>query len=768
MKVATWLEVQIASGLLLLLSAARPALAEGQSASDNAHERGRQAFRRISTFPVYLNNPDISAETVAEIVDVSEDGKTLVYTDAAQEAIGFVDIRDPRNPAPLGILPLAGEPTSVTVAGKYALAGVNTSASFTMPSGYVAVIDIRRQVVVATLSLAGQPDSLKASADGRYCAVVIENERDEDIVVDGVEGGLPQAPAGLLQIIDLVGAPSRWRIRDVSLTGLSTYAPSDPEPEFVDVNDENQAVVTLQENNHIVVVDLPSGRVISDFDAGSVDLFGIDATEDGVISLTDSLSNIPREPDAVAWIGKKWFATANEGDLFGGSRGFSIFNRRGRLLFDSGTSFERLGVRIGHYPEDRSENKGTEPEAVEFGAFGEGRYLFVASERGSFIAVYRIRGAARPILSQVLPGNFGPEGLLAIPKRNLLVASSENDDPTFGVRASIMIYALEKGRPTYPQMISADDLTGKPIGWSALSGLTALPKSNRTLLAVWDSYYSESRIFTIDVARMPALITGAVTLTGGSGGYDPEGISVAPDGTIWIASEGNASSRRNLLLQVNASGQVLREVGLPPEIEACRAASTSRGTLGAGFEGVAVVPGGSGYLLYVAQQRGWDYTTPECEALDDDPAGTNPSEPGFTRIWVLDPVSAVWSSIAWELEPVPSVAAWVGLSEITWLEDGSLVLIERDNRTGDFGTLKTLIRVKAADLADGIVSRNEKQVFDLLPALLETNGWITDKPEGTAVTPNGLVYVVTDNDGVEDWSGETWFLRLGKVRKLFQ
>ena len=29
-----------------------------------------------------------------------------------------------------------------------------------------------------------------------------------------------------------------------------------------------------------------------------------------------------------------------------------------------------LAVSIGHYPEERSENKGSEPEAIEFGDFG--------------------------------------------------------------------------------------------------------------------------------------------------------------------------------------------------------------------------------------------------------------------------------------------------------------------------------------------------------------------------------------------------------------
>jgi hypothetical protein len=65
-------------------------------------------------------------------------------------------------------------------------------------------------------------------------------------------------------------------------------------------------------------------------------------------------------PDAVAWISdgrQSHIATANEGDLFGGSRGFSIFDAQGHLVFDSGVSYEEVAVRHGHYPEDRSEKR---------------------------------------------------------------------------------------------------------------------------------------------------------------------------------------------------------------------------------------------------------------------------------------------------------------------------------------------------------------------------------------------------------------------------
>jgi hypothetical protein len=755
---------------------------ERKSAKDFRKHDRKASFQRIATLANYRNNgaANISEETVSEIVAATRDGKTLVYTDSPGKQIGFVDITNPNNPQPTGVVALEGEPTSVDVLGdKYALVAVNTSADVINTSGKLVVVDVATRAIVGSVDLGGQPDSIKISPDGKYAAIAIENERNEDVEVDGVEGGLPQLPAGYLAIVDINGMnPANWVRRDVDLTGLASYGGDDPEPEFVDVNDDNEAVVTLQENNHIVIVNLASGTIVNHFPANTVTLNGIDKTEDGIISLTETLTNVPSEPDGVTWLrngrrGAYMIATANEGDLFGGSRGFSLFHRNGNVLFDSGTSLEEIAVEHGHYPEDRSANKGTEPESVEYGSFGKDDYLFVGSERGSFIAVYEVNGA-RPKFKQLLPAPLGPEGLLAIPSRNLLIASGETDDPSFGVRSTIMIYQLKSGQPTYPQIVS-DDSNGSPIPWSALSGMVAVPGRSDTLLAVWDSYYSESHIFRIDASDIPAVITDSLTIKGGSGNYDPEGIAIAPDRTLWIASEGNASDARpNRLLQVDFAGNVIKEVGLPAEILACRAASTNRGTLGSGFEGLAVQPGNGGsYKLLVAQQRGWDYTTPECEDLDDvdeslGAAGLNANgEPLNSRIWIYDPVADTWGHIAWELAPLPANAAWVGLSEITRAPDGSYVILERDNRTGDFAALKTLVRVQPNAATDNLISSSEKSVYDMLPDLKATNGWVTDKPEGVAITDNGHTFVVTDNDGVEDWSGETWFLNLGRFRQLF-
>lgn len=168
--------------------------------------------------------------------------------------------------------------------------------------------DTETREIVAIIELGGQPDAIDVSPDGRYAAVAIENERDEglcvggefnggEIVDDETEalcedgGGVPSGllqiefgnPAGKLVIITLDGAPKNWAVKDVELQGFADLYPSDPEPEYVDINEDNLAVVTLQENNHLVLVDLETGRVEGEFPAMTANLRRVDATENRLI-----------------------------------------------------------------------------------------------------------------------------------------------------------------------------------------------------------------------------------------------------------------------------------------------------------------------------------------------------------------------------------------------------------------------------------------------------------------------------------------------------
>lgn len=246
---------------------------------------------------------------------MTTDGRTVIYTDAAGQRIGFVDIADPSRPKSLGTLDVGGEPTSVIATTRYILVCVDTTdGAFTTPSGKLLVLDVKTHKLVRTIDLGGQPDSTALTRNQRTVAIAIENQRDEVAAPEGgEEGDLPQPPAGHLAIIDLRPPVQRWRPATVSLTDLpGMVAPSDPEPEYVSISpDDRRVAVTLQENNHVAIVDLATRKVVTSFSAGTNTVTGIDTEKDAVIDPTGQITDTPREPDSIGWVDTTHVATAN-------------------------------------------------------------------------------------------------------------------------------------------------------------------------------------------------------------------------------------------------------------------------------------------------------------------------------------------------------------------------------------------------------------------------------------------------------------------------
>ncbi|GGD26283.1 esterase-like activity of phytase family protein [Sinisalibacter lacisalsi] len=696
-------------------------------------------FNRIASFPVASNmaeGEDVARESSAEIIAASADGMTLAYSDSPLGVIGLVDITDPANPLPLGNITLDGEPTAVSTHGNTVFAGVNTSESYIEPSGYLLHIDLATGTEAGRCDLGGQPDSTAVAPDGAFVTVAIENERDED----AGDGRVPQMPAGWVAIVPLDGAGMMLCDQQIraDVTGLAEIAPEDPEPEFVDVNAAGEIVVTLQENNHIVVLS-STGEVVSHFSAGAVDLEGIDATDERAALIFDeSQAGVVREPDGIQWIDNDHFVTANEGDMDGGSRGFTVFRKDGTVVHESGPAFEHAVVQIGHYPDRRSDAKGVEPEGMEFAVFGGTPYLFLLAERASVVGVYDMTDPANPVLKQLLPSGISPEGAVAIPERNLLATANEFDGIEDGAaRAHVMLYEYQDAAPAYPHLTSAgmDELTG----WGAISGMVA--DEGGIVWAVNDSFYGyQPTIFKIDTSATPARIVDAIGINRAgrpAQKLDIEGITLDGEGGFWLASEGRTDRViPHALYHVNAEGEIKQEIGLPAALMAVEKRF--------GFEGITKV----GDTLWMAVQREWA----------DDPEN-------HVKLLAYNTESGEWGAVHYE-KTAPDYG-WVGLSEITAHGDW-VYLVERDNQLGTAAVTKLVTRVPASEMVPAalggelpVVSR--EVVRDLIADLTSTGGYVLDKVEGLAIAADGTAWISTDNDGVDDHSGETMFFTIGTL-----
>ena len=311
----------------------------------------------------------------------------------------------------------------------------------------------------------------------------------------------------------------------VRITGpLGTTVPQDLEPEYIATSsDSRTAWVSLQENNAMAIIDIPSATVLDVVPLGAKDHSlagaGIDASDrDSAINIQPWPVKGLYMPDAIAayaYRGMTYVVSANEGDAreYGdyvdvsrvkdvtldstafpdgatlradanlgrlniintegdidgdgdfdelysyGARSMSIWNASGQRVYDSGDTLEQ--VTAARYPEhfnasntnnsfdNRSDDKGPEPEGVAIGSIKGRTYAFIGLERIGGIAVFditvpadaryvsyinnrdfseapHIAGAANPAA-----GDLGPEGLIFIdakdsPNRKpLLVVGNE-------------------------------------------------------------------------------------------------------------------------------------------------------------------------------------------------------------------------------------------------------------------------------------------------------------------------------------------------------
>ncbi|SPF79340.1 hypothetical protein PRI8871_01135 [Pseudoprimorskyibacter insulae] len=550
-------------------------------------------------------------------------------------------------------------------------------------------------------------------------------------------------PAGWVSTVAVAdGAMDCGSLTQIDVTGLSQISPEDPEPEFVDVNGLGEIVVTMQENNEMVIL-AADGTILNHFPAGAVDLTRIDTKDErGALTFDGEQPGRLREPDGVQWIDNDHFMIANEGDMDGGSRSITVFHKDGTEVFESNSDFETAIIQSGHYPDKRSDAKGAEPEGMEFATIGGTPFAFVLGERSSTVSVYDVTDPANPVFKQILPSGIAPEGAIAIPERNLLAVANEADlIEDGGVRSHVMLFEYQDAPAAYPQLTSAgaDEL----IGWGAISGMVA--DADGIVWAVNDSFHGfQPSIFKIDTKVNPAQIVDVIRIHRANGDaaqkLDMEGITLDGKGGFYVASEGRLERAiPHAIYHVNKDGLIKTnsgEIVIPPALMSVEKRF--------GFEGITKV----GDTLWMAVQREWK----------DDPKN-------HVKLVSYNLETEEWGAVLYpKAEPA---TGWVGLSEIVAHGDYFYV-IERDNQIGSAAVTKKIYRIPAADMVPAalggelpVVSKEE--VRDLIPDLRAQNGYVVDKVEGLAIFEDGTAWASTDNDGVDDSSGETFFWNLGKM-----
>ncbi len=278
-------------------------------------------------------------------------------------------------------------------------------------------------------------------------------------------------------------------------------AEQDFEPEFVAVSpDSSRAFVTLQENNAIAIVDVDAGKISEVVGLGYKDHRSapFDASnKDGKINLKTWPVLGMYQPDSIAVFetgGATYLVTANEGDARDydgwseetrvskllldpqvfpnaadlqaktalgrlkttttmgdvdgdgdhdqiyayGARSFSIWDVKGRLVYDSGDEIERmLAQRMpsefnstddenGSF-DDRSDDKGPEPEAIAVGNVKGKTFAFIGLERLGGFVIYDVSNPASASFVDYVntrnfagdpeagtAGNLAPEGIVFI------------------------------------------------------------------------------------------------------------------------------------------------------------------------------------------------------------------------------------------------------------------------------------------------------------------------------------------------------------------
>jgi DNA-binding beta-propeller fold protein YncE len=239
----------------------------------NSSPAAQPVFGGIKLTPIGTYATGIWNAGGAEIVAHDPGKQRLFVVNALAASVDVLDIQNPALPtlvAALAFTDVGGVANSVAVHD-----GIIAVAIESVPKtdpGHVVLLDSKFKTL-AVLEVGAQPDMLTFSKDGRWLLTANEGEPDGYLLPGSVD------PEGSVSIIDLSAGAKKVTQSNVRTVNFHKFEPpalidpairiygpganvsQDLEPEYIAISADSQtAWVTLQENNALAIIDIPSAK----------------------------------------------------------------------------------------------------------------------------------------------------------------------------------------------------------------------------------------------------------------------------------------------------------------------------------------------------------------------------------------------------------------------------------------------------------------------------------------------------------------------------
>jgi 2',3'-cyclic-nucleotide 2'-phosphodiesterase/3'-nucleotidase/5'-nucleotidase len=307
----------------------------------NSSPAAQPVFGGIKLTPIGTYATGIWNAGGAEIVAHDPGKQRLFVVNALAASVDVLDIQNPALPtlvAALAFTDVGGVANSVAVHD-----GIIAVAIESVPKtdpGHVVLLDSKFKTL-AVLEVGAQPDMLTFSKDGRWLLTANEGEPDGYLLPGSVD------PEGSVSIIDLSAGAKKVTQSNVRTVNFHKFEPpalidpairiygpganvsQDLEPEYIAISADSQtAWVTLQENNALAIIDIPSAEVTKLVSLGFKDHMlaenALDPSDRDNAAGTGAAIKIGNwpvfgmyQPDSIASYrvdGKDYLVMANEGD----------------------------------------------------------------------------------------------------------------------------------------------------------------------------------------------------------------------------------------------------------------------------------------------------------------------------------------------------------------------------------------------------------------------------------------------------------------------